>query len=237
MIRQDSRGEALRGPRVQGCRGTAPTATSFGPLLPTASCPPLRPTPHQVQRGAAAQVLHDDPQLRALGPEKHLSARGGEQRGTAGPPGHTLPSRADSGPWPLRDPHARAQQPHPAPSHHTPTQPLCRWSRGWVHCAETPSKTRPGRWEAQVALGFCGPAPQVAPFPWAAPQELASGSGCRGPRVALARLPSACPTGAAPAPGEMPPASNGSLATSEQLDPTPDPHAHLGLRAVFWGQL
>lgn len=43
-------------------------------VLPLASRPPFRPPPHQVQRGASAQVLHDNPQLRALGPEKCLSA-------------------------------------------------------------------------------------------------------------------------------------------------------------------
>ena len=54
---------------VQGCC-PKPHSHLLCPLLPTRSRPLPQPMPHQVQRGASAQILHDDPQLRALGPEK-----------------------------------------------------------------------------------------------------------------------------------------------------------------------
>lgn len=110
-------------------------------MLPLASRPLFQPAPHQVQRGAAAQVLHDNPQLRALGPEKCLSACIWQEARSPQTPRHT--------PWgPSRALPQRAPAASDLPSHHThcgsfADRPSAQ-TGNQVHCANNPSKTRLG---------------------------------------------------------------------------------------------
>lgn len=116
----------------------APWQPVLWPCL--ASCPRLGPTPHQVQCRAAAQVLHDDPQLRALGPEKGLSACGSQHRAPQAA-GRT-PQRGSKRSGPSG---GGLQQPHPL----LPTpllQQLCRRPRATVRSANPPPPPKPG-WE------------------------------------------------------------------------------------------
>lgn len=172
VIHQDSKGEAAGGPQWSGSAARTapqqPSSVCSCPRQAARCCPPLRPTPHQVQRRTAAQILHDDPQLRALGSEKHLSARDREQSGTAGPgPQDTHSPAAVTWPSSPSGTHHKRAPPAPfsSPPIKPPMQPLCRWTSGQVHYADTPSKTRPGKWQVQLALGPPVPAPQASPFP------------------------------------------------------------------------
>lgn len=117
-----------------------PQTTSVWP--PPCGPPTAWPTPHQVQGGAAAQVLHDDPQLRALVPEKRASARGSRQ---AWDP-DTRPHRGDSARTPTGD---GLQQPSLAP---LPPRPRCRRSadRPSARSAAEPPPSKPS-WEGLQA--------------------------------------------------------------------------------------
>lgn len=134
---QDGKGREVTG--TQGPR-TTPRQLQSGP--PPCGPPTARPTPHQVQGGAAAQVLHDDPQLRALVPEKRASARGSQQ---AWDP-DTRPHRGDSARTPTGD---GLWQPSLAP---LPPRPRCRRSadRPSARSAAEPPPSKPS-WEGLQA--------------------------------------------------------------------------------------
>lgn len=174
--------EAQRSPGKPGVTaGTTPRQ------LPVWSCPQHPgtmprswPAPHQVQRGAAAQVLHDDPQLRALGPERRLSAQAAS---TSPSPGHTLPGRDPSLGPPGRGSSSLAR-PRPRPRHACDRSPADRpteCSEQWQNCPATPPGTRGGR----PTSPHLASTPQAPRAPESSPQGFtrAIPRACPSPRV------------------------------------------------------
>ena len=216
-----------------------PTATFLCLLLPTASCPLLRPTPHQVQRRTATQVLHDDPQLRALRPEKHLSARGREPRATGGPgPQDThSPAAVTQAPAPQGPTTKGPQQPLPAP---LPLSPQCNhFADGPVAEPTTPTphqkadqeEGRPGQHAASM---HCSP---TTPLPEGRPPRSRHWAPAAGvPECPQQGFPDAVPWGL-PQPWEMPAARRQvPVAPSELSRPRSRPTGPPGpWDSCFWG--
>lgn len=166
---------------------------------PVASCPPLRPTPHQVQCRTAAQILHDDPQLRALGPEKHPSARGREQRGTAqpGPQDTHSPAGVTRASGPSGTHHKRAPAvPSSSPPINTTTLQTDQWLT--PHQKSDREDGSPSQHSASTYQHSKHPFP-----PWAGLPGAGTGLWLQRSQSAPGRAPRRCPMGAAPALGDV----------------------------------